>query len=446
MPGAPDRSDLLTTASANAGRLGLPGPTGAHRPIIASGHQPWLWHPGILAKEIAMRAGADRLGAQTLHLIVDQDVHAALELELPHVDGQRLSTRLVHLGDERLTVPTGFQPPADARQIIHRLKVTKADAPASVGAGLDRLIEAFSDLPDCRTLAEQMAVALHRLKRPWAGDVPVIFASDLAATDVFSQLVDAMLSDARSCVHVYNRAVDTHPQTGMSRLIEHRELVELPLWAAAWQQPRQRVFADVVDTKPLLVLQDGTPINHDRLTLLPRALFMTALLRSRFTDIFIHGKGGGLYDAVTEAWWRDWQGQALLPRATVSADVWLSFDVPVADRHELAKARWYRHWLPHNVDRVAEVNAKQAAEKRTLIEQMDDDRDKHRRRAAFERIHRINADLLASHLQTLDEAEARLTRAAVGVGNATIARKRDWCFALYPPQQLDELAKRLSES
>src|SRR5690606_23987135 len=51
-------------------QLGLP----ADRPIVMTGHQPALWHCGVLAKFLAADAAARALGAAPATLLVDQDV------------------------------------------------------------------------------------------------------------------------------------------------------------------------------------------------------------------------------------------------------------------------------------------------------------------------------------------------------------------------------------
>ena len=74
-----------------------------------------------------------------------------------------------------------------------------------------------------------------------------------------------------------------------------------------------------------------------------------------------HGTGGGVYDQVTERWWSDWTKEDLAPKAVVSADVYLPFDVPVATRDELHRAVWFEHHLPFNVDRYVEAGEAEAA-------------------------------------------------------------------------------------
>jgi hypothetical protein len=453
----PDRTALVERINARARRLGTATLDPPASRLIATGHQAQLWHPGILAKDLAMGVAAERLGAQRLHMVVDQDANEAWRLEVPWVDGEELKVKAMSLAGQQPGVPTGFQPPAEVRLLRERL------------AGLDSpltgvLDEALDGLPTCETLAEQVAVVLACLKQPYAGDVPVMMVSDLAGLAVYESVVSRMLDDAHRCASLYNKAVAKFPRAGMPPMVVGRELAELPLWAVAWRVPRRRVFADLADSAPMFVYDDGEPIDRGAVTLLPRALLLTAVMRGYLCDLFIHGTGGLIYDRVTEAWWGAWACETLAPMAGVTADVFLDLGVPLADRASLDRAVWRRHHLPHNLDRELGLDGEAVQRKRDLLKHMDDDRGQNRgrirgrargrtrgrtpgrarRRAAFEQIKKINLELAEQHPDTLASAERDLHLAQVGMSNARAARRRDWCFALYPPGKLHGLRKTLA--
>lgn len=435
---AADCKALVARVDVHARRLGT-GVLPDARPIIATGHQAWLWHPGILAKDLAMVAACERFDAAPLHLVVDQDTHDALSLELPVERGERIDARRLRLASHRIDVPTGAQPPVDADEVRDALRRLDDERLASV-------VEAFDALPACRTLAEQMAVVLVRLMRPWTdGPLPVLFTSDLPHLPGYVALLDRMLADARHCVAAYNAAVRALPEAGLSELVELREWVELPVWAVRWEGRRERVFADFADREPMLVDRHGEPIDREKVSLLPRAMLLTAVMRSLGCDLFIHGKGGAIYDRATQRWWQTWAGDALAPMVTVSADLHLAFrNAPTSDPAIVARAVWYRHHAPHNIDRIASIDGPLVQRKRELLAHMNDDRDRKRRRAAFERLHAINAQLAAEHPHAIAEADRQLERARLGLHNAGQARRRDWCFALYPRDRLTALRDALT--
>jgi hypothetical protein len=435
---AVERGGLIERINARAERLGLPGVSG-DGPTIATGHQAYLWHPGILAKDIAMVMAAARLSAAPMHVVVDHDIHEALHLELPVERGEQLEVRRIELGAQDLAVPTGFQPAVDVAEMIRRLTEEKSGRTQA-------LVEACRGLPACKSLAEQMAVILTRLKRPYAGDVPVMMSSDLPGLGFYEALVEAMRDDARRCVAAYNAAAAAAAEAGLSLLTMERERVELPLWAVRWRHARRRVFADLADSQPLLTFSDGRSIDRGAWSLLPRAAMLTAVMRSCCCELFIHGKGGRVYDRVTELWWGNWRGERLSPMAVASADVRLDFDVPVADGERLSDALWWRHHLPHNLDRALQLDGAMVSRKRRLLAEMDADGDKRRRREAFREIHAINGQWVEKHRAAIAEAEDEVARARLAAGNREVGRKRDWCFALYPAETLRKLGQAIADS
>jgi hypothetical protein len=392
------------------------------KPVIATGHQASLWHPGILAKYIATTHAAKKFNAQPLHIVVDQDQHETMALDIPVVKGNQLAVNRVSLGKVNAHVPTGMQPPIDVDE-----STLDSDGVLAL---------ALREIGPCKTLAQQVTALLAKLYQPYIGDINTIFASQLLRE---SPVVDQMLVDVRDCIAHYNRAVAEYPQAGIEPLAMRDDRVELPLWRLLWNQPRRRVFAD---DGGALIDELGEAIT-DQNQLAPRALLLTAVMRSERCSLFIHGTGGFIYDHITELWWRGWRKEALAPMAMVTADLRLDFDVPVCDRQELTQATWWMHHLPHNIDRALSLDGDNVKRKHDLLQHMDDDHNSRRRADSFRELHAINAHLAQENAQVVKHAAQRLEDARAGVTNRTIALRRDWCFALYPPQQLESLVQTM---
>lgn len=458
----------------------------ANGKAVVTGHQPWLWHPGILAKVLAADAAMPP-GLPLRYVVVDQDVQDALRLALPVQEGDNLRVHRLRLGAGRVDVPTGCQPavevslgdmPAGVTMDVSAIRAALAAAPlptgeggsrsetgegersatsgqAAAGSGAQGARPLPSPLPGGegvrhQTLAQQITGVLHALLQPYLSrPIEAFYATEFEQQPWFADELQRILGGAAELARTYNAAVAEHPEAGMTRLTLEPDRIEVPLWALQWMGPRRRVYVDIADSTPIFVDESGEPIDpsDDAVTLAPRALLMTAWIRrDADTGLFVHGTGGGVYDRITDRWWSDWRGETLAPMAVATADLYLDFDAPVSDRDELTRAVWHAHHLPHNIDRELRLDDTPAREKRELLARMDDDRDKARRRAAFEVIHRINDDLAAAHPDAVAAARHRLDRAHAGLANRAIAAKRDWCFALYPERKLQALRHAISEA
>ena len=411
---------------------------------IYSGHQPQLWHPGILAKDLLATHVSQQRGIEARHLVVDQDAHSVWRVEFPYHHHESLESRAILLAADVAQVPAGYQPAADPDRLKGNLAPLPRDAAERLADAIDHAAVGHP-----RTLAEQVASMTQRLAAAAGADVPRVYASSFARADGFGALVAMMVEDAERCVVAYNAEVSRRPEAGMRVLAVGRELVELPLWACRWEAARERVYVDVGDTRRRLSFADGTPIDTKTWDVLPRALAMTAYLRAGFhggpITRFIHGLGGGVYDRVTEKWWQRWRGSELAPAAVATADVTLDFDVPLADREALSRAKWHRHHAPHNVDRLLDLDTPEARRKRELIAHMDDDRDRVRRSAAYHELQAINESLRRDYAETVQAADRRLEQAQRGVVNARTAARRDWPLFLYDPACLQRLAEAVKE-
>jgi hypothetical protein len=432
-----------------------------------SGHQATVWHPGILAKDLAAVGLARRVNGYAVHLVVDQDEHPVWRLQVPRREGDRWRAAVVNMGrsgepgdghpralgtgaGEVAGVPTGMQPPVALRRSgVGVLDEVVADASAA-------------DWRGARTLAQQATVVLDGLRRRLV-DRPIacVFTSQLAQSESFRELVEHMVRDPRRCARRYNAAVSPVPRAGLAPMGVTVDRVELPLWSCRWMRPRQRVYADPAPGSSggwRLVDSDGRAV--DAADLRPRALAMTGLVREALAaggGLFVHGAGGWVYDRATERWWDQWRERELAPMAMASADMRLELEGPRATRGDVARAVWWKHHLPHNVDRalsgqVPEASAaaglggrdaELAGQKAGLLRAMGADRDAQRRAGLWRELRAVNRELAERHPALLAEAKARVERVRVGLANAAVASRRDWPMACYPAGALRALRDRI---
>lgn len=424
---------------------------GREHPVIATGHQPTLWHPGILAKYLAADAFAQHMNGTTFQVVVDHNPLGPLAIDLPTREQDALGVRRLTL-DPRAEAhqrPPNRLPPLDADIITALLDDEAAasnDTPHACRAR-KRIAEAYAKHPDAPDLAAQTTAVLQALCEPYVSrETPALPSSKL----ITPGFIERLLADPVGCVRAYNRATYAFPNAGIRPLYAGRDAVEAPLWAQRDLGPTP-VYIDLGDSRnPQLFTSDQAIdlIGPDAIRRLrPRAATLSAIMRSEHCDLFIHGKGGGDYDNVTEHWWNAWTGQTLAPKAVVSADLTLDFDAPVAAPDQLRRALWFEHHLPFNVDRHIDApNEHERSliqEKHDLLDHMQDDRDKRRRAKAFMRIHAINAQLRERHTDQVSQAKHAANQARAGLRNAEIVRRRDWCFALYKDEPIQSMRQSI---
>jgi hypothetical protein len=394
------------------------------RPVVMTGHQPAVWHPGVLAKFIACDSAASTLNAAPAWIVPDQDEVDPFALRIPVADAHdrlRAATR-------RLAAPspTGFA--ACSAPAQHVTPIDASDAPLpSVREGAQRIADALATHANAPSAARQAQGALRDLVAPLAAPAPTIFASDLARTDLFGELLDRMAADPKAVTGAYNDAAGALPQAGVGRLIvnEANDRYELPLWRVPPGEPRRRVYAHELADIP-------------REHLAPRALLMTAIVRLAGCDLFIHGTGGGAYDAVTDRWIDAWLGEPLAPVAVVTATLRLPLRSEIPTPEAAASARWRAHHARHDPALLGDDAA--AERKRAAVERIAALRDAGQDPAsAFQEMQRDLRDYREANRNHLDELDRAADLAEARLAERDIVADRAWAFPLYPKDALESL-------
>jgi hypothetical protein len=408
----------------------------ADRPVVATGHQTLLWHPGILAKYFAVNAFAgDRSRHEVANLIVDQHTGDFGRFDAPiRRDDGTLAVRTLTLTAARPGVPMvdhpAFTPPAGFPGLTPALP--------SVASGIDAILAAVTAHREAANAARQMAAALDDLMAPWVDPMPGVGSSDLMGTSLARALLKAMVDDPRRCAAAYNAAVRSVPESGIPQLSPTSSGVELPLWRLG--SDGRREHGDVSDARRCLGAHCAC--NEGACRLLPRALLLTALVRLGLCDLFVHGTGGANYDRAMERWIGDWLGVRPAPIAVATATLRLPLGEADATPGEVEAALHAARRAWHDPEGAAAAAAgAPSAAKRALLEAID--AAPRRSRERLDRFHRMHDELARLRTRHADrvagaraEAEAARRRAA----ELPIAHRRDWPFPLYPREMLDALA------
>lgn len=402
----------------------------ADRPIIATGHQTLLWHPGILAKYLLCESVARLCGLATANLVVDQHADGFGDFDVPvrQRDGA-LAVRRIELCQAKRGVPMGRHepcapPPAPAL----------AWALPSVGDGANAIVRAVEAHQGAPNAALQMARALADLMSPWVSPMPHVTATDLIGTSLAKAMLQAMVDDPQRCAQAYNRAVASVPDAGIAPLLLRGDSVELPLWRVGEGGIRQHAYDS--DAARHLEAAD--------VDLLPRAIFMTALVRLAMCDVYIHGTGGARYDRAMELWMRDWLQVEPCAVAIATANLRLPLLNDDSPPPDVDRARWKAHQVWHDPANRELDGA--SPEKRQMLASIDAlPRNSRERRAAFVRMHERLDALRHQHEPEISRAQQEADSALRRAGDFRVAQRRDWAFPLYPQSMIDALAGAIAE-
>ncbi len=314
----------------------------------------------------------------------------------------------------------------------------------SVGEGIRAAINALRKHADEPSAGRQMAAALtdllSRYLRRGAGRA--VFATDLMRTSLGDLLVAKMRDDPRGCAECYNRAVLATPEAKVATLATGVGVggaggdgdggAELPMWWIAPSTARRRVFARELQGEPA-----------ERGALVPRALLMTGMVRMSACDLFIHGTGGGVYDAITEAWLGEWLGVSLAPTLVVTADLRLPLARREVSERDVSLAKWRAHRARHDPMMLGDAAA--AQRKAGLVEAVRAARARGEDALPHYRaMHEMLAGLRGVHAEELRALEREAAETEAAFAEREVAMDRTWPFVFHEAGAIDGMDLRIN--
>jgi hypothetical protein len=394
-------------------------------PLVLSGHQPELSHPGVWVKHFALNGLARRLNGIPLNLLADHDTVKSTALRLPTWDDRDpASVRLQSVPFDKFEAEAPYETRGVRDPELFRTFPDRA-APLWANWGYEPLLpRVWTDVlrHPSLVLGERFAAARRTWEREWGCRNLELPVSRLARTDAFARFVGHILDDLPRFREAYNAAVRGYRSANGVRSKNHPVPDLAPGEAPFWGPPgpagrRGKVTAAV---RPADVR--------------PRALTLTLFGRLCLGDLFVHGIGGGKYDEVTDAIIRTYFGIDPPRYAVLSATLHLpvpAFPHTAADVRKLARRERDLYWNPQrhapDADDLKREKARLAAAEPTG--RFERRRWFHDLRAVTDRLRPFVRDQLA-------EADRDLRRARQEVDANARLMRRDFAWVLYPEAAL----------
>lgn len=288
---------------------------GAH-PIVMAGHQPIIYHSGILEKTKRLTTIARETGGLALNIAIDTDEGDAGRVLWPLREGEQIhiregviTTRMKLYRDQRIA--SNAQVAEVFAEMIRELHSSGQPEAANGALRACRLYEALE--------GESAVLANALVRKSLCGDgydeIPLSVILEAPSVKTFIQRI---VDDADRFTAMYNATLEAYradhkiknPANPFPNMERDSEGVEVPLW-------------EIVDgTRRRLVVRPGQPFSASFL-LAPRGSIVTLLLRGVCSDLFIHGIGGAKYDQFVNAFARALWGESLPSFVVASATRYL---------------------------------------------------------------------------------------------------------------------------
>jgi len=295
------------------------------QPLIATGHQAELHHPGVWAKNALIDAVATNVGGRGIHFAVDTDEPKHLELRWPGGSVPLTDDPASH----RAAWSGVVRPPTPA----HLNDLQKIFSKAAAERDFKPMVPQFLPILSRRSSdGDNLPIVLTDSLQEFDGGLGLRYdakiISPICQSEPYLLFVHHVLARAGEFAAHYNDALAQYrrrnkikdPGRPMPDLKVSGDSCEVPFWLDSLSTgARSRASVVPVDGKWALRHETGDSFLFDASTdgweaatalstwlrerdlrLSPRALTLTAVLRLFVADQFIHGIGGGQYDQVLD--------------------------------------------------------------------------------------------------------------------------------------------------
>ncbi len=463
------RQQILAASKNHHERFGLdlPAEPGPSSPLIVTGHQPELFHPGVWIKNFATASLAIENQGAGLNLIVDNDTPRWASIRVPIRNDGILRTSSVDFDDWTQEIP------------YEDWTVTNE---AKFATFADRVREALQDQVDDPLLDEfwplvresvketnraglRFAAGRRRLEGQWGVHNWCVPLSAVCETEAFLWFASHLLAQLPRFQNVHNNALRRYRQLYHIRSKNHPvpslavedDWLEAPFWVWRASDPRRRplLARQLGRTMELRIAGENAPFVEipltadreaccavDRLRDLPtrgirlrtRALTTTMFARFLLGDLFLHGIGGAKYDELGDEIARTFFGIKPPGYLTLSMTLWLGLpDDPSASSrlHEVERLIRDLTYNPdqHLPDALSPdwrswVEAKQAAIGAPQATRRE-------RVARFHAIQRCNAALRSAVQSRIEAATTERNQLRSILSQNAVARSREYSFVLH---------------
>lgn len=451
-------------------------------PIVMTGHQPVIFHSGLTFKYQTVEAFAVQHGLIAMAVVIDTDEGDAGAFLYPTADTSRGSSQVTS-GNGIPKFLSKSMSLARSHGLFSgsRLKAREVLSPAlSVlendlrACGKESVAKAFQEFASPYAALAEISPAgfsameanlITRWNADIGGRMLELPLSAICSFPEFIRFTAPILERPFEFAQCYNQTLTTfrtehrirNEANPFPNLTLEDDWCELPFWVVDHTAGSRHVLQVrreldgmtlVCNRERLLTRQKGNVT--DALTsllsagqqLVPRGALITATLRLLFSDLFVHGTGGGQYDPCTDALIRNWWSEEPSPFAVASASRFLFGD----ERQKLLQLQHVESQLrdmQYNPQRLLGTNMFPAAleerltsllrEKEAAVKQMKSARQSGESAETIGRqIQRI-ADEIKVEVSQEFEPQLQELRSLTDQ-NLTTITSRTWPWFLFPDQ------------
>ncbi|MCB1179485.1 MAG: hypothetical protein KDK36_18030 [Leptospiraceae bacterium] len=302
--------------------------------IFITGHQPELFHPGVLYKDIVLYKLSKKENAIPLHLIIDTDINELFYYSAKKKVSFLELSKFEYFQNDKKTFAFDNIPGEERSLIISILEEQNKEIEHFIPSGriskikdiIDTYISGLKEGKQFYKLNEEIRESFLNEK---GLEIHSFYFSEFIDSPEYRSFLEHICVNKDEFIRIYNESLEKyrkdHKIKNSAQPLPNLEKDELPFWKLNRETGiREKVYN----------------INPNDF-IIPRAITLTMFLRLFSCDLFIHGIGGARYEEVSENIIKEFFEFELPPHLIVSATMNLvpksPFNFDIIDEKDLQK-------------------------------------------------------------------------------------------------------------
>jgi len=437
-----------------------------NKPIIATGHQPILYYPGILFKNYYAGLLAVKTGGSALNFIVDSD-NGKIEIPVPFSNNNKMYKDQVVIKSDRDTVFSGFHPsPEEVNQFFTRIGNdlrTLDNNHQKIQKAFQNYQMAFSQIFE---KTKHFIDTENTLRTEFESSLGINFydlkISDVSNTKAYNRFILYIIKYIKTFRFHFNEAINQNKNKDyqpVKELSQTEDWYELPLW---WiiNDRRYPVFMRTTDktlyfSSPEINEKINISISGNTeeqianklntvITLYPKATTLTFMTRILFSDLFIHGSGAVEYEKVNNRFFNTFFGlNSSLQFISATGNIYLPLENNMPDLSEIEEnyrrlQKWLKEYKRNPEDLLSPELADKYKEKKRSIGSQMRDVTPEKRKELHNRMEQLNEKMKEHLNESRIKTENLLAQYEQVLKNKSVYFERQYPYFLYPKETLSE--------
>lgn len=299
--------------------------------IYVTGHQPEIFHPGILFKDLILNKLSQKHNAFPIHLNVDTDIFE-FKYIYPIIEKDNLNLskfeyhqdKLFMFEELNLKKEEEFLKILNTQELVLKNILSKSIYENALNyiSIIRNMILSKEKFHNISSFVRNNFLSFYNI------NIPTIKLSEFIKLDSFQYFVELISSRNSEFIEIHNYSLKKYREE--HKIKNHAQPIpdmienELPFWELNYKEGK-RIHAKL-------------PYEPNKIYS-PRAITNTMFIRLFISDLFIHGRGGARYEAISDTIIEKFFGTNTSPYFIASATLYLdkndNFPLPAVSLNEL---------------------------------------------------------------------------------------------------------------